>query len=144
MPIPAQTTSTASVDFDSLLLRSLIFSGADACSLILSRVSAATGIEQPGSVKSFRCNDATMLTALRTLIDQFITSRSLVGDFVSLTLTGRAVNGVIGGSMRLILDSGVTAIPDVYAEAAKDAAFATLLTDFLAAIGTYNASAKVI
>jgi hypothetical protein len=144
MPIPSQTTSTTSVTFDSLLVRSLIYSGASVCSLTLSRFSAATGIEQPGSITPNRVTDATLLTAINDLISQFTTARSLTGNLIGLTLSGRAINGNISGSMRLILDTGVTAIPDVYAEAAKDATFSALLTDFLAAIAAFNASAKVI
>lgn len=143
-PILAQTSSTLSVTFNTLLLKSLIYSGGAGCSLVLSRVSAVNGLEQPGSIKSVRCLDVTLVSAIQNLISQFIASRDLVGELVSLSITGKVNNSTIGGSLRLLLTSGLTVINDVYAEAQKDSDFSALLTSFLTALATYNNSAKVI
>jgi len=132
------------VNFDSLLVRTLIYSGGNAFTLQCCRFASANGLIQPGSGITQQVKDATANAALQSLIAQFRAARGIAGNLKTLVINGSVNGSTVCASLRLLTDAGVTIIQDCYAEAAKDAVFGGILTEFIGAITAYNAQAKVI
>lgn len=148
MPIPAQNP----MSYDKLLLKGLCM-GASTIRLQLNRYAevGSAAVEQSvrAVLRDYTTSDAdaaTLIAGIKTLVADYNSAKGRpAGDVINVQIQGTATEAGIGASVRFLSKGAqLVVIPDAYAEAGSDPAFATLIGSFLALVAQFNSSKKLV